>query len=152
MDEMATANLGFFLRPLPSPARTIPSPGRIIPFPPVTKLPNKLAPNVPSNILKNPPLCSFLIVLLTHFNKISEFSRASIIIIISFISSGSIINSTPEPCIFFCMLPLIADIAAVKPNGANTLLANGNATFINGPANLLNNLPKKRPDCINVFI
>ena len=36
----------------------------------------------------------------------------------------------------------MADIAAVEPNGANTFLANGNATFINGPANLLNNLPK----------
>ena len=32
----------------------------------------------------------------------------------------------------------MADITAVKLNGANTFLANGNATFINGPANLLN--------------
>ena len=32
------------------------------------------------------------------------------------------------------------------------LLANGIATFINGPANLLNNLPKNPPDCINFFI
>ena len=115
MDEMATANLGcFFLLPLPSPACTIPSPlallamlpspALIIPFPPVNKLPNKLAPNVPSNIFKNPSLTS------------------------------------------------IADIAAVKSNGANTFLANGNATFINGPANLLNNLPKNLPDCINFFI
>ena len=37
----------------------------------------------------------------------------------------------------FCILPSIADIAAVKPNGANTFLANGIATFINGPANLI---------------
>ena len=44
------------------------------------------------------------------------------------------------------------DIAAVKPNGANTYLVNGNGTFINGPANLLNNLPKNPPDCINFFI
>ena len=43
-----------------------------------------------------------------------------------------------------------ADMAAVKPNGANTFLANGIATFINGPANLLNNLPKNPPDC-NIF-
>ena len=50
------------------------------------------------------------------------------------------------------MLPSIADIAAVKPNGANTFSANGIATFINGPANLLNNLHKKPPDCINIFI
>ena len=52
----------------------------------------------------------------------------------------------------FCILPSIADIAAVKPNGANTFLANGIATFINGPTNLLNNLPKNPPDCINFFI
>ena len=50
------------------------------------------------------------------------------------------------------MLPSIADIAAVKPYGANTFLANGNPTFINGPANLLNNLPKNPPDCIIFFI
>ena len=53
---------------------------------------------------------------------------------------------------FFCILPSIVDIAAVKPNGANTFLVNGNATFINGPANLLNNLPKNPPDCIIFFI
>ena len=112
MDEKVTVNLGFFL--LPSPAPTIlshlallamlPSPAFTIPFPPVNKLPNKLVPKVPSNILKNPPLCSlvsFSIVLLTHFNKIPEFSTASIIFIISFMSSSSIINLTPEPCIFF---------------------------------------------------
>ena len=63
-------------------------------------------------------------------------------------SSCSIINLTPESCIFFCILPPIADIAAVKPNGAYIFLANGNATFLNGPANLLNNLPKNSPDCI----
>ena len=49
------------------------------------------------------------------------------------------------------ILPSIVDRAAVKPNGANTFLANGNATFINGPAKLLNNLPKNPPDCINFF-
>ena len=52
----------------------------------------------------------------------------------------------------FCILPSIPDIAAVKPNGANTFLANGIATFINGPASLLNNLPKTPPDCIIFFI
>ena len=114
MDEKVTVNLAVFLLPLPSPARTIPlplvllatlpSPALTIPCPPVNKLPNKLAPNVPSNILKNPPfysLVSFSIVLLTPFNKIPEFSRASIIFIISLMSSCSIINLTPEPCIFF---------------------------------------------------
>ena len=151
MDEKVIANLGFFL--LPSPALTIPSPALIIPFP-ANKLPNKLAPKVPKSILKNPPLCSlisFSIVLLTPFNKISEFSSSLIILIISCISSSSIINLTQEPC-NFCILPSIADIAAVKPNGGNTFLANGNATFINGPANLLNNLPKNPPDCIIFFV
>ena len=96
MDEKVTVNLVFFLLPsplallttFPSPARTIPSPlallvmlpspALIIPFPLLNKLSNKLAPNVPSNILKNPPFCSlvsFLIVLLTPFNKIPEFSN-----------------------------------------------------------------------------
>ena len=87
MDEKVTINLGFFL--LASPARTIPSPLALlatlplpaltIPFPPVNKLPNKLAPKVLKSILKNPPLCSlvsFLIVLLTPFNRIPEFSKA----------------------------------------------------------------------------
>ena len=111
MDEMVT---DFFLLPLPSTERTIPSPlallatlpspTLIIPLPPGNKLPNKLAPKVPSNILKNPPLyslVSFSVVLLTPFIKIPEFSRALIIFIISFISSCSIIKLTPEPCIFF---------------------------------------------------
>ena len=53
---------------------------------------------------------------------------------------------------FLLYTSINADIAAVKPNGANTFLANGNATFINGPANLLNNLPKNPPDCIIFFI
>ena len=53
---------------------------------------------------------------------------------------------------FFWILPSIADIAAVKPNGANTFLADGITTFINGSANLLNNLPKNPPYCINFFI
>ena len=53
---------------------------------------------------------------------------------------------------FFCILSSIAGIAAVKSNGANTFLADGIATFINGPANLLNNLPKNPPDCIFFLI
>ena len=67
-------------------------------------------------------------------------------------SSCLIVNLTPEPCVFFYILLSIADIAAVKPNGANTFLANGKATFINGPANLLNNLPNNPPDYINFLI
>ena len=42
-----TEFLGVFLTP--SPALTIPSPARVNPFL-LNKLPNKLAPNVPSNI------------------------------------------------------------------------------------------------------
>ena len=41
--------------------------------------------------------------------------------------------------------------STVKPNGSNTFLGSGIATFINGPTNLLNNLPKNPPDCINFF-
>ena len=152
MHEKVTANLVFLT---PSPALITPSPARTIPLLPVNKFPNKLAPNVPSNILKSPPLCSlvsFSIVLVTPFNKIPQFSNASIIFIISFMSSCSITNLTPSPLIFFCILPSIADIAAVKPNGANTFLANGIATFINGPANLLNNVLKNPPDFIFFYL
>ena len=64
----------------PSPALTIPRPRlfAIAPFP-HNKFANKLAPRVPSNILKNPPFYSFVsfsIVLVTPFNKISSSSRA----------------------------------------------------------------------------
>ena len=43
------------------------------------KFPNKIAHEVPNNILKNPPFCSldsFLIVLVTSFSKMLESSRA----------------------------------------------------------------------------
>ena len=81
MDEKEAVNLGGFLFPslaliIPSPLdllAMLPSPALTIPFPPVKKLPNKLAPKVPKSIHKNPPLCSlvsFSIVLLTPFSKI----------------------------------------------------------------------------------
>ena len=69
---------------LPKPALKIPfpflfsKPALKIPFP-VNKFPNKLAPKVPYNILKNPPYCSFasfFIVLLAPFSKTLEFSKA----------------------------------------------------------------------------
>ena len=51
--------------------------------------------------------------------------------------------------VFFFWIPaLIAETAAVIPNGAKTFFAKGIATFINGPANLLNNYPKNPPDWI----
>ena len=49
-----------------------PSLALTVPFP-VNNFPNKDAPNVPSSIDKKPPFCSFvsfLIVLVTPFNKI----------------------------------------------------------------------------------
>ena len=65
------------------------------------------------------------------------------------ISSFEIIKVViPEPSIFFLILPSIADMAADIPNGANTFLANGTATFINGPANFPNRFPKNPPDYI----
>ena len=59
MDKKVTVNLVFYFL-LTSPALTIPSPALIIAFPPVNKFPNKLAPNVSSNILKNSPFCSLV--------------------------------------------------------------------------------------------
>ena len=53
-------------------------PALTVPFP-VNKFPNKDAPKVPNNILRNPPFCSFvsfLIVSVTPFNKTPEISKA----------------------------------------------------------------------------
>ena len=47
---------------------------------------------------------------------------------------------------FFLILASIAEAAAVSPNGAKTFFAKAIATFINGPANLLNNDHKNPPD------
>ena len=47
---------------------------------------------------------------------------------------------------FFWIPASIAEAAAVIPNGAKTIFAKGIATFINGPASLLNNDPKNPPD------
>ena len=75
------------------------------------------------------------------FNKTSESSRAWTISIMSFISSFEIISVViPEPCIFFLIPASIA--AAVISNGAKIFYATGIATFINGPATLLNNKHK----------
>ena len=45
-----------------------------------------------------------------------------------------------------------AEAAAVIPNGVKTFFAKGSATFINGPANLLNKDPKNPPDWIILTI
>ena len=55
----------------PEPAVTILFPAKMFP--------NKAAPKVANNMLKNPPFCSyvsFLIVLVTPFNKTLESARA----------------------------------------------------------------------------
>ena len=75
-----------------------------------------------------------------------ELSRAWTIFIISFISSFEVIKVVvPEPC-FFLIPASISETAAVIPNGAKTFFAKGIATFIIGPASLLNNDPKDPPD------
>ena len=53
---------------------------------------------------------------------------------------------------FFWIPATIAEAAAVIPNGAKIFFAKGTATFINGPANLLNKDPKNPPDWIILVI
>ena len=91
----------------------------------------------------------FLVVLVTPFSKILESSRAWTIFFISLISLFEIIKAVlSEPCIFFWIHASITEDAAVIPNGAKVFLAKGTATYINGPASLLNNDPKNPPDRI----
>ena len=76
----------------------------------------------------------------------------------SFISSFEIVKvAVSEPCIFlfyfllfyFFWIPAsIAEAPAVIPKRAKTFFAKGIATFINGPANLLNKDPKNPSDWI----
>ena len=49
-------------------------------------------------------------------------------------------------CVIIPETASIAEAAAVTPNGAKIFFAEGAATFISGPANLLNNDPKNLPD------
>ena len=66
-----------------------------------------------------------------------------------FITSFEIIKVVvPELCIFYLMSASIAYVAAVIPNGAKMFFAKVTATFINGPAILLNNDPENPPDRI----
>ena len=62
------------------PAVITPYPGifDLLTLLPVNRFPNKLAPNVPNNILRNKPFCSiasFLIVSLTLFIRNPDSSR-----------------------------------------------------------------------------
>ena len=127
----------------------------IAPFP-GKRFPNKVAPNVPNNILRNPPFrsfTSFWTVSVTPFNNKPESLRDFIILIISTISSFDIISVVfPDPNTFLCIPASAADAVAVNPKGISTLLANGlitffiygNLVFSNGP----NSLPRNLPDCI----
>ena len=106
----------------------------IAPFP-AKVFPNKLAPNVMSNILRNPPFCSFAlfwIVSLTPFNNKPESSRDLTILIMSFVSSLDIISVAvllPDPKIFLCIPASAADAVAVNSNWIKILLANGLIIF-----------------------
>ena len=80
------------------------SPAVFIPLPD-TIFPNKLALNVPNNVLGNPPfysLTSFWIASLTPFNNKPEYLRDLSIFIISSISSFDIISAVvPDPKTFY---------------------------------------------------
>ena len=121
----------------------------------VNEFPNKLAPNFPNNIQRNPHFCSFasfLIVSLKLFINKPDSSRDLIIFMKSFISLLEIIMSYYQiqtRCIKIAAS--IADAAAVDPNGSKTLLANGLCTFpIKGNPVFSNDpksLPKNPPNC-----
>ena len=73
--------------PLPFPALFTPRP--------VKRFPNKLAPNVPNNTLRNPPFCSFTsfwTVSVTPFHNKPESSRDVTILIMSSNSLFDIIS------------------------------------------------------------
>ena len=77
-----------------SPALIVSSAALIVPLP-AYRFHNKLAPNVPNNILGNLPICSFAsfsIVSLTLFINKPHYLRDLIIFMISFIFSLEDIN------------------------------------------------------------
>ena len=139
---------------MPSPALIVPSSALIVHLP-ANRFPNKLAPNVTNNILRNPLFCSFAsfsIVSLTSFINKPDYSSDLTIIVTSFISSFGIINVViPDPNIFLLIATSVADAAAVKPNVIKTFLANGLSTFFikgnpvfsNDPKSPLKNLPDR---------
>ena len=79
----------------------------------VNTFPNELAPNVPNNIPKSPPLCSFasfLIVFANAFYHKTDSSKDLIMSVIPFISSLEIINIViPDPKTFFWIAVCVAD-------------------------------------------
>ena len=77
---------------------------------PVNTFPNKIAPNVPNNVLRNLSFCYFGI------NK-PDFSRDLTILKISFKSSFEFINVViPDPKVFLWIAASVADAAVVYPN------------------------------------
>ena len=88
---------------------------------PVSRFPNKLAPNVPNDIPRNPPFCSltsFLIASLTPFINKPDSSSYLTICVISFIPLFEIINVVlPDPKIFLWIPASVAAAAAVNPIG-----------------------------------
>ena len=88
---------------MPSLALIVPSTTLVVPLP-VNRFPNKLVPTGHNSTPRNPPFCSFALLLfvwLTSFIKKPDSSSHLTILIISFISSFGIINVvTPDPNIF----------------------------------------------------
>ena len=91
---------------------------------------------MPSNILRNPPFCSFTsfwTVSVTHCNNKPESSRDFTILIMFSISLFDIISVVllllllsllllwPDPNTFLCIPASAADGAAVNPEGIKTL-------------------------------
>ena len=123
----------------------------------VNRFPSKLVPNVPNNIFRNPPVCSFAYiwtVSLTLFINKTDSSRDLTNLIISFISSSKIINvvvyeanicGRPNPNFFLQIVASVADDLAVNPNDIKTLLANGLSLFLIKGNPVFNNVPKLLP-------
>ena len=135
----------------PQPVLISPSPALFISLP-ANKLHNKLALNVPNNMLRNPLFCclaSFKIVSLFPFNNKPESSRDLTVFIYNvFISSFDIISVVvlPDPNFFFlCIAASAADNVVVNPSGIKTLLANGLIKFFINGNPVLSDKPRRLP-------
>ena len=124
----------------------------------VNKICNKLGPNVPNNLLRNPPFYSFIsfcIIWLFFINKPDSWKGLTIFMIwficlleiISFAHFARSKGRVPYLKIIWWIAASVTDTAAVNPNGIkvlftdglNTFLIKGKPFFSNGPKNL----PKK---------
>ena len=99
----------------------------------VNRFSNKLPPNAPNNMLKNPPFYSFgsfIIVLLRPCINNPDSSGDLIRFIISSNSSFEMISAfIPDPNIFFLITASVVDAAAVICNGIKALSASGLSRF-----------------------